>query len=102
MFSCKIRSSKGIFIRIQKNYKPPSKADLIKWTLDAWDNIDCGMLEKVARKCYMSPYDLDDDMEIYGPLHAGVDINADDFKVLPQHNVALEEDLPTYDPFEKW
>ena len=50
--------------------------DLIKWTLDAWENIDCGMLEKVARKCYMSPYDLDDDMEIYGPLHADVDINA--------------------------
>ena len=92
----------GHFHQNSKNYKPPSKADLIKWTLDAWDNIDCGMLEKVARKCYMSPYDLDDDMEIYGPLHAGVDINADDFKVLPQHNVALEEDLPAYDPFEKW
>ena len=50
----------------------------------------------------MSPYNLDDEMEAYGPLHGGVDINADDFQVLPQHNVVLEEDLPGYDPFEKW
>ena len=50
----------------------------------------------------MSPYDLDDEMEAYGPLHVGVDINAEDFVVLPQHAVALEEDLPDYDPFEKW
>ena len=59
------------------------------------------MLEKVARKCYMSLNDLDDEMEIYGPLGVGVDINSDDFVVLPQHAVALEEDLPEYDPFDK-
>ena len=92
----------GLFHKNSKNYKPPSKADLITWTLAAWDELDSDMLEKVARKCYKSPYDLDEEMGIYGPLHVGVDINSDDFKVLPQHNVPLEEDLPEYDPFEKW
>ena len=91
-----------LFHESSKNYKPPSKADLIKWTLDAWDKIDSDMLERVAKKCYMSPHDLDDEMEIYGPLDVGVDINSDDFVVLPQHAVALEEDLPEYDPFDKW
>ena len=64
----------GLFHKNSKNYKPPSKADLITWTLAAWDKIDSDMLEKVARKCYISPYDLDEEMEIYGPLHVGVDI----------------------------
>ena len=92
----------GLFHKNIKNYKPPSKVDLIIWTLAAWDELDSDMLEKVARKCYMSPNDLDDEMEIYCILHVGVDINSDDFKVLPQHNVPLEENLPEYDPFEKW
>ena len=59
-------------------------------------------LEKVAEKCYMSPDDFHDEMEPYGPLHGGVDITSPNFEVLPQHKVALEEDLPEYDPFEKW
>ena len=92
----------GLFHEKSKNYKAPSKGDLITWTLDAWDKIDSETLKKVAEKCYMSPDNLDDEMEIYGPLHAGVDIDAEDFQVLPQHHVALKEDLPDYDPFEKW
>ena len=59
------------------------------------------MLENVARKCYKSPYDLNEEMRIYGPLNVGVDINSDDFKVLPQHGIPLEKDLPESDPFEK-
>ena len=47
-------------------------------------------------------YDLDDDMEVYGPLHGGEDINSENFQLRPQHEILLEDDLPEYDPFEKW
>ena len=73
----------GLFHKNSKNYKPPSKANLITWILAAWGELDIDMLENVVRKCYKSPYDLDEEMGIYGPLHVGVDINSDDFKVFP-------------------
>ena len=42
-------------------------------------------------------------MEAYGPLEAGIDINADDFQLLPKHCAILPiEDLPDFDKFEHW
>ena len=91
----------GIFHEGSRNYKCPSKADVIEWTEKAWENIAPSHLVNVAVKCYMHPDDLDDDVADYGPLHGGVDINTD-FEVLPQHDIAAVEALPPYDPFEHW
>ena len=91
----------GIFHEGSRNYKCPSKADVISWTESAWDNISPSHLVNVAVKCYMHPDDLDDDVADYGPLHGGVDIN-NDFEILPQHNISAVEALPPYDPFANW
>ena len=90
-----------LFHEKSKNYKPPTKAALITWTEDAWASISEEHLVAVAKKWYMSPDDLDDDMEVYGPLHGGEDINSENFQLRRQHQILLEEDLPEYDPFEK-
>ena len=66
-----------IFHEYSKNYKWPSKGDVIEWTESAWENIEPGPLDKVVMEFHIHAYDWDDDDAYYSPLYGGVDINSD-------------------------